>query len=152
MKELKFCESSIKCDIDPKEKNFTPINYELLLETIADYDIVSFDVFDTLIFRPFTSPRVLFLMMEEKLSIYRFAQIRLESEDEICAENLEKYGNGSSTIEEIYERIGEKTNKSIKNAAELEFQLELKYCFANPVFTKIFEQCKRLGKKDHYYF
>ena len=35
MKELKFCESSIKCDIDPKEKNFTPINYELLLETIA---------------------------------------------------------------------------------------------------------------------
>ena len=147
MKELKFCESSIKCDIDPKEKNFTPINYELLLETIADYDIVSFDVFDTLIFRPFTSPRVLFLMMEEKLSIYRFAQIRLESEDEICAENLEKYGNGTSTIEEIYERIGEKTNKSIKNAAVLEFQLELKYCFANPVFTKIFEQCKRLGKK-----
>ena len=36
--------------IEPKE----------LLNKLCEYDVVSFDVFDTLIFRPFTSPRVLF--------------------------------------------------------------------------------------------
>ena len=42
-----------------------------LLNKLCEYDVISFDVFDTLIFRPFTSPRVLFSIMESRLGIQK---------------------------------------------------------------------------------
>ena len=64
-----------------------------LLNKLCEYDVISFDVFDTLIFRPFTSPRVLFSIMESRLGIYKFSKIRDDSEDEVRKLNQEKYNH-----------------------------------------------------------
>ena len=123
------------------------MNPDVLAEKLCEYDIISFDVFGTLILRPFTSPRVLFSIMEERLEIYKFAKIRVDSEDEIRQSNQEKYGHDNVTLHEIYNLISKKTNLDEAYVANLEYQLELTYCFANPYFKKIISQCIKQNKK-----
>ena len=123
------------------------IPVEELVEKLSEYDIISFDVFDTLILRPFTRTGVLFSMMEEKLGIYKFSKIRVDSENEIRNFNQEKYGHDNTTLYEIYNLIAKKTNLDAEYAANLEYQLELNYCYANPYFKKIISMCIQRNKK-----
>lgn len=120
---------------------------EELAQKLCEYDVISFDVFDTLILRPFTSPRVLFSMMEERLGIYKFSKIRVDSEDEIRRLNQEKYGHDNTTLYEIYDLIAKKTNLDTASTANLEYQLELDYCYTNPYFKKIVSLCMQRNKK-----
>ena len=123
--------------IEPKE----------LLNKLCEYDVVSFDVFDTLIFRPFTSPRVLFSIMEKRLGIYKFSKIRVDSEDEVRIFNQENYKHDNTTLSEIYNLISKKTNLCPKKTAQLEYELELNYCYANPFFQEIISECVKNKKK-----
>ena len=43
----------------------TRISASVLSERLCQYDVISFDVFGTLLLRPFSSSRMLFLIMEE---------------------------------------------------------------------------------------
>ena len=113
-----------------------------LLNKLCEYDVISFDVFDTLIFRPFTSPRVLFSIMESRLGIYKFSKIRVDSEDEVRKLNQEKYNHDNTTLSEIYNLISKKTNLCPIKTAQLEFELELNYCYVNQFFQKIISECK----------
>ena len=106
--------------------------YEKLVEELCTYDVISFDLFDTLILRPFTSPRVLFSIMESRLGIYKFSKIRVDSEDEVRAQNQKLYNQDNTTLEEIYNRISKKTNLDARKTAQLEYDLEPNYCYANP--------------------
>lgn len=118
-----------------------------LLNTLSEYDVISFDVFDTLILRPFTSPRVLFSIMESKLGIYKFSKIRVDSENETRVSNEKKYNNDNVTLSEIYNLISKKTNLCPYETAQLEYELEVKYCYANPYFQKIISACLKNNKK-----
>ena len=131
------------CNIDVYDSpDFQRMAAEELAEKLCEYDVVSFDVFGTLILRPFSSPRVLFSIMEERLGIYKFSKIRVDSEDEAREYNKKKYGHDNTTLAEIYSLISKKTNLNSENTSELEYELELNYCFANPYFKKIFSACK----------
>lgn len=124
-------------DIDLYQHLNNPkINPEILWEKIRHYDIISFDVFDTLIFRPFTSPRVLFSIMESRLGIYKFSKIRVDSENEVRRLKQEKYGHDNVTLGEIYDLIAKKTNLCPIKTSKLEYELEINYCYANPYFQK----------------
>ena len=118
-----------------------------LLNKLCEYDVISFDVFDTLIFRPFTSPRVLFSIMESRLGIYKFSKIRVDSEDEVRKFNQEKYHDNNATLSEIYNLISKKTNLCPIKTAQLEFELELNYCYVNQFFQKIISECIKNKKK-----
>jgi len=120
--------------------------YEKLAEELCKYDVISFDLFDTLILRPFTSPRVLFSIMESRLGIYKFSKIRVDSEDEVRAQNQKLYNQDNTTLEEIYNRISKKTNLDERKTAQLEYDLELNYCYANPYFKSLVSLCKQFNK------
>lgn len=123
------------------------VNAAELLNKLDKYDVISFDVFDTLIFRPFTSPRVLFSIMEKRLGIYKFSKIRVDSENEISVFNQEKYNHSNVTLNEIYNLISKKTNLCPNKASQLEYELELNYCYANPYFQEIISECIK-NKKE----
>lgn len=53
---------------------------ESLAEELSRYDIISFDLFDTLIFRPFSEPGDLFYFLGAELGILDFKRIRTEQE------------------------------------------------------------------------
>lgn len=119
---------------------------EDLAAQLSDNDVISFDVFGTLILRPFTSPRVLFSIMEERLGIYKFAKIRVDAEDEIRNRKLSSHGHDNVTLKEIYDLISEKTSIDAEATANLEYELELAYCVANPYFEKVISLCKKANK------
>ena len=122
------------------------MNASFLAERLCQYDMISFDVFGTLILRPFSSPRVLFSIMEKQLGIYKFAQIRLDSENEIRTQRLNTDGHDNVTLNEIYQLIAKKTNLDAIRIAELEYNLELEYCYANPYFKEVVAKCKEAHK------
>lgn len=137
----------MNCSIDPKEPLACQrINEDSLVKQLSNYDVISFDVFGTLIFRPFSSPRVLFSIMEERLGIYKFAKIRVDSEDEIRARKLNTLGHDNVTLKEIYDMISQKTHLDAESTANLEYELELAYCIANPYFKNVVSLCKQANK------
>lgn len=105
---------------------------------IMTYDMISFDVFDTLLFRPFADPKDLFVLVGEKLGILGFANIRVNSETEARNIHEAKYGNREVTIFDIYEIIYQKTGISIKEGVECEFSIEMEMCFANPYMKRLY--------------
>ena len=46
------------------------------VEKLSSYDVISFDIFDTLIFRPFSEPTDLFYFVGEQLGIMNFKELR----------------------------------------------------------------------------
>ena len=122
------------------------ISADEMVNQFSDYDVISFDVFGTLILRPFTSPRVLFSIMEERLGIYKFAKIRVDSENEVRNRKLSALGHDNVTLKEIYDLISEKTNLDAESTANLEYELELAYCTANPYFKTAVSRCKKANK------
>ena len=123
------------------------ISVSKLAERLCQYDVISFDVFGTLILRPFSSPRVLFSIMEERLGIYKFAKIRLDSEDEARLQKLNSDdGRDNVTLLEIYQLIARKTNLDANLTAKLEYDLEVEFCYANPYFKEVVSKCKEAHK------
>lgn len=122
------------------------VSASILAERLCQYDVISFDVFDTLILRPFSSPRVLFSIMEERLGVYKFAKMRLDSENEVRLKRLDADGHDNTTLEEIYRLIAKKTNLDALAAAKLEYDLELEYCYANPYFKEVVSKCREANK------
>lgn len=114
---------------------------------LLNYDVVSFDIFDTLIFRKLNQPADLFMLVGERLGVYDFYNIRKKSEEEVRQYNYLKYKNSETTLEEIYERVAFYTGIDAKQGAQTEFEIELDMCFANPYMLRVFEILKGSQKR-----
>lgn len=138
----------MNCAIDVYEDlTSCRLSIEELIKIINNYDVISFDVFGTLILRPFTSPRVLFSIMESRLGVYKFAKIRVDSEEEARNHNNRIYNNDNVNLEQIYNIVSKKTNLDAQRTSQLEYELELKYCYANKYFIDLISLCIKLNKK-----
>ncbi len=108
------------------QKSFDQYNnicMEALEEKIAKADVVSFDIFDTLIMRRGLYPKDIFLIMEEKMGSSHsanefFAKTRIQAE-------MDLYGEGENpTIHKIYDRM-QQILKIPDDTKELWKELEL---------------------------
>ena len=52
------------------------LSVDAFVEKIKDYDVISFDIFDTLIFRPFSLPTDVFYLVGEKIGMLDFKKVR----------------------------------------------------------------------------
>ena len=50
---------------------------------LMQYEVISFDIFDTLIFRPFSEPTDLFFFLGEKTGILDFKRLRMQAEADL---------------------------------------------------------------------
>lgn len=135
-------------------------NYEKnLIETIANPNtkVVSFDIFDTLVVRPFAEPSHLFKLLEHKYnevfgisSVVDFAQIRIEGEQRCRLDkNLKRTNNEDVTLDEIYEFISKEYRLDLKKLNEIknyEVELEIKLCTRRNYIYGLYELAKYLGK------
>lgn len=115
-------------------------------KNLLKYDVISFDIFDTLILRPFANPTDLFYVLANRLNILNFHTIRINAEKEARAESMQKNGNHEITIYDIYEKINRKTGLSVEKGVEAELQAELDFCFANPYMKRVFDILIDQGK------
>ena len=116
-------------------------------QSLMNYDIISFDIFDTLVLRPFAKPQDLFMIVGHKLKKMNFMSIRMEAEKEAREKAYEKKGNREVTIYDIYEIIEWRTGINKNYGVQIEFETELEFCFANPYMKEVFEILKSQNKK-----
>ena len=110
-----------------------------LLQKLEKIDIVSFDVFDTLILRAVKNPKDLFVLVGNRLQIPRFCDIRVEAE----ADARELAGNKNNhevTIYDIYDLISERCNIKKEVGIYKEVEAEFDICFANPYFRIVYDE------------
>ena len=117
-----------------------------LAKSMMPYDVLSFDVFDTLILRPFAEPSDLFILVGEELGIMDFCEIRKKAEEDARRKSEFLRGTREVTLYDIYEMVEEETGVDAVKGARTEFLTERKLCFANPYMLEVFRMVKARGK------
>lgn len=117
-----------------------------MADKLLDYDVISFDIFDTLIYRPFSAPTDLFYLIGQELEFMDFARIRCEIEASVRWEKYEKEKSFEVTIEEIWNAIEKKTGIPASKGVELEIKYEKEFCYANPYMREVYEIVRNQDK------
>lgn len=120
------------------------MRYNDLNELVNKYDIITFDVFDTLLKRVFSTPEDLFRAVEEQFTdIDDFVKQRKKAEKKA----RQKCQFREVNIDEIYAFLepvyGLKQTKKLKY---IEIMTEINSALANLDILPIYEKCKKLGK------
>ncbi len=113
---------------------------------LMQYDVISFDIFDTLILRPFAQPADLFMIVGKRLNRIEFYRIRTDAERRAREEAFLKTGTREVTIDDIYTVIEDRTGIPKELGIQTELQVELDYCFANPYMKRIYRMLREQGK------
>ncbi len=107
------------------------INVGEVLKIANEYDVITFDVFDTLIIRDVQKPADIFTLAYGKIGRY--------------------FRVGAEMLARMKSRNGEVTLKNIEKyfftSCEKELQIELDYCRANPKIFEVYKSLKECGKK-----
>ncbi len=119
------------------------ISPQALAKQLARYDIVSFDLFDTLVLRRVTSPLDVFWLIGERLSISNFRKIRHDIEME-CRKDKE---GEEVSIEEIYEVMQRRFGVEMEKGIQIELEAELQVCYANPYMKEVVDRLTQKGKR-----
>ena len=108
-----------------------------MYETIRKFDYVSFDVFDTLLIRPYVEPEDLFAHLETKENIPGYARARVIAEKRARTKKRPEV-----TLEEIYDLI----DLEYKPYMELELKYESVMLQQNPEMKTLFDRTVSDGK------
>lgn len=120
-----------------------------LEKEMGKYDIISFDVFDTLIMRKVLYPSDIFEVMERSLNrekiigISDFASLRIEAERQLNNENI------NPTLDEIYDQIQKMSGISRddrERLSALEISLEMEFLIPRKEVLELFNRIKEKKK------
>ena len=127
-----------------------------IIKMIQPYDVVSFDVFDTLLKRNVESESDVFDLVERKYNsthdkkIDGFKEFRKKAESEAREKNVSK----EVTIDDVYACLNNKTvggavvNELIAaDLCSIEKEVETAVCTANQLMMAVFDYCKETGKR-----
>ena len=106
-----------------------------------EFDVISFDIFDTLLLRPFVKPADLFWKLERDEDAEGFAQDRIRAEHRAQAQ-VRSSGREEATFDEIYQLIPQ-----WEHLKENELAAEKACLVANPEMRDVFNAAKSQGKK-----
>lgn len=126
------------------KKRMNVMNFAKML---MRYDVISFDIFDTLIFRPFSKPSDVFVIVGQELGIMDFCELRFAAEEKARQINQATFGNREVTIYDIYKQVSIETGIDIEKGVEIELSVEKNLCYPNPYMLEVFRLLKYQGKK-----
>lgn len=112
------------------------------------FKVVSFDVFDTLIFRLTSHPEDIFSIIGSQLQIKDFTKLRTKGQQEISRKLLDSRTAPHADIDQIYEYLSEKYPQyDWEKAKELELQLELAAAIRNQEMYEVYQYALDKGKR-----
>lgn len=120
---------------------------EELAAKLAEYDVVTFDVFDTLLLRTVDSPKSVFYFAGADLDYPDFRHIRAETERKARRKKYPERGWGEVTFDEIWDLMEEETGIPAEAGKKAEWEEEMKNCRANPYFLPVVRGLLEKGKK-----
>ena len=113
-----------------------------LARRLADYDIISFDVFDTLVFRAFDEPKMIFRLwglLHEQQYAY---DVRRGMGRELRAEI-----GGEVTLRDIYRGMERHFGIPAEQGMADEIALEMHFCRPNPYMLEVYDRLREQGKR-----
>lgn len=125
----------------------TGVSVDGFVECLSGYDIISFDLFDTLIFRPFSEPGDLFYFLGAEFGLLDFKRIRMEQEALARVECRRDKGHYEVTFADIWKHIEQDVGINAERGMAAEQRLEAEFCYANPFMLEVFHQLQNAGKK-----
>ncbi|MBP1566288.1 MAG: glycosyltransferase [Oscillospiraceae bacterium] len=108
-----------------------------IADMMRQYDVISFDMFDTLVFRPFSEPTALFYIVGEKLKYPDFKTIRTVAE-----QSVRKICKSEINIKHIYDYLEKKAGIDSDDAINAEKSAEYELCIANPFMKEIWDKLR----------
>lgn len=135
------------CKKKEKEHPYFRVSERDLIDKIKNCDVVSFDIFDTLLMRKVLFPDDVFELIGKKINYkynFDYAFERRKAEKDLFSREF------NPTIEEIYNNLARKYNLSEtekKELIELEIETERKVLIPRKKMQDIFFLCKKLEKK-----
>lgn len=120
-----------------KKENRRP-SLSRVMYRMKETKLASFDIFDTLLFRPFADPKDLFYILGEKFNEIDFYNLRIRCEREARDIKEELYGNREIDIYDIYRRIQYYTGIDIEYGVNTEFETEMDLIYPNEYQKYIF--------------
>lgn len=123
---------------------------ETFARRLSACDVVSFDLFDTLIYRPFSEPADLFYLVGIELGCMGFKRIRMEAEQRAREKKLRDEGTAEVTLTEIWTETERLTGIPAQRGMEAELRCEMQMCYANPYMLEVWRCLRRMGTKMIY--
>ncbi len=120
-----------------------------IIRKIAKYDIVSFDIFDTLVNRDVSSPQEVFALVArdclcDEEDVIKFRECRIEAEKK--ARELEK-DKEDVDLDKIYACIDDRYKSFASSFKEAEVKWEIELAYPNPVIKQVYDWCRQKKKK-----
>lgn len=124
-------------------------NLEEIKTKIDKAKVISFDMFDTLVFRIVDRPTAIFEIIEKNYQLHNFSELRQKYQNEASLSVMQKKGFPHADFDEIYEWISKNLvcNFKIKDLAEKEIYLEKSALYPNPEMKVIYEYAKSKNKR-----
>ena len=122
---------------DVKEQ-YKSLDKEDFYNKISKYDLISFDIFDTLVTRTLYEPDDLFRIMADKLGISDFLDRRKKAEQEA----ISKFNHdvNLSEIYECYKELNHISKKEVDSIKNLEISLEILFIVPRVEMKEVFDR------------
>ena len=112
-----------------------------LLKLIPSFDVISFDIFDTLLLRTYVKPMDIWRDIEEREEATGFFVARQKADKETYQAATKR--GGEHTIDEVYKLMGDKWS----GFKDKELEYERSSLVGNPEMIKVWGRVGELGKK-----
>ena len=115
----------------------------------ANIEIVSFDVFDTLLFEKVDRREIIFDLVGQHYGIHGFRKLRVDGQKRADRSVYESNGYPHANINEIYAALSEHTDIPVDRNEVKEFEIALTKdaMTANPEMSEIFRYAKQQNKR-----
>lgn len=116
-----------------------------LYDELKRYEVISFDIFDTLIFRKVELPNDVFTIMASEMGHNDFQNVRKKAEDRAREKNFKKEGTREIVLSDIYHILT--TLYGIEPKwEEREIELEIDLSVRNPYMYDVYNRLLKDGK------
>ncbi|MBQ8603615.1 MAG: glycosyltransferase [Oscillospiraceae bacterium] len=121
----------------------------LLKNKIDKAKLVSFDIFDTLLFRKTNTPETVFDLVGRNFGIHGFRKLRIDRQHEASRRQYRQFAYPHADMDRIYEVLGENTDIPVdwQKVKQFEIQLEMDALVANRDMLEIYQYAKSKGKR-----
>ena len=118
-----------------------------ILEQAAQADVISFDIFDTLILRPFSAPVDVFWFLNDVFPVQDLRGIRMLQEYLARLDCRKAKGHMEITLADIWQRMEYETGIPAERGMAAEMNLEYRFCCANPYISQVYHRLQDEGKR-----
>ena len=140
-----YCGSPINPDLDYYKNQNNRYTAKELCDLLENYDVVSFDIFDTALLRKVENPNDVFTLMAIEMGFNDFVNIRKKAENLAREQKERETGSREIVISDIYEVLSDLYNIDLK-WENREIELEEELSIPNPYILNVYNYLVNIGK------